>query len=48
VAAAFLGCVLAWPFQRVLVAYGEPLEVNAGDVFRRAFAPYLTQLAAFS
>jgi hypothetical protein len=29
------------PFERVLVAHGEPLEANAADVFRRAFAPYL-------
>lgn len=43
VAAAFLSRVLAWPFQRVLVAHGEPLEMNAVDVFRRAFARYLAQ-----
>jgi hypothetical protein len=42
-AAAFLERVLAWPFQRVLVAHGEPLEVNAVAVFRRAFAPYLAR-----
>ena len=41
VAAEFLGRVLAWPFQRVLVAHGEPLEQDARDVFRRAFAAYL-------
>ena len=40
-AAAFVGRVLAWPFQRILVAHGEPLEQDARDVFRRAFAAYL-------
>lgn len=43
VAAAFLERVLAWPFRRVLVAHGEPLEEDAVDVFRRAFAPYLAK-----
>jgi len=42
VAAAFLERVLAWPFERVLVAHGEPLELNAGRVFRRAFAAYVS------
>jgi|RhiMethySRZTD1v2_1073278.scaffolds.fasta_scaffold352663_2 uncharacterized protein DUF4336 len=42
-AGTFLDRVLTWPFQRVLVAHGEPLETNATDVFRRAFARYLTQ-----
>jgi hypothetical protein len=41
VAAAFLARVLAWPFERVLVAHGEPLEENARAVFRTAFAPHL-------
>ena len=41
VAAAFLERVLAWPFRRVVVAHGEPLESAAADVFRRAFAPHL-------
>jgi hypothetical protein len=41
VAAAFLERVLAWSFQRVVVAHGEPLESHAVDVFRRAFAPHL-------
>ena len=45
-AAVFLERVLAWPFQRVLVAHGEPLEANAVDVFRQAFAPYLARPAA--
>ena len=39
--AAFLARVLAWPFERVLVAHGEPLEENAVAAFRRAFAAYL-------
>jgi hypothetical protein len=43
VAAAFLERVLTWPFQCVLVAHGEPLEANAVNVFRRAFAPYLAR-----
>jgi hypothetical protein len=43
IAAAFLERVLAWPFERVLVAHGEPLEADAGAVFRRAFAPYLAR-----
>ncbi len=42
-ACAFLERVLAWPFERVLVAHGEPLEMNAVNVFRRAFASYLTR-----
>jgi hypothetical protein len=41
VAAAFLARVLAWPFERVLVAHGDPLECGAHAVFRRAFTPYL-------
>ncbi len=41
VAAAFLERVLAWSFRRVVVAHGEPLESDAVDVFRRAFAPHL-------
>jgi hypothetical protein len=40
-AAAFLERVLAWPFRRVLVAHGDPLETDAHAVFRRAFAAYL-------
>jgi hypothetical protein len=38
-AAAFLGRVLEWPFRRVLVAHGDPLEENAAAVFRKAFVP---------
>lgn len=41
-ASAFLERVLAWPFRRVLVAHGEPLEEDAVAVFRRSFAAYLT------
>lgn len=41
VAAEFLARVLAWPFERVLVAHGDPLETDARAAFRRAFAPHL-------
>jgi hypothetical protein len=41
VAAPFLERLLAWPFERVLVAHGEPLERDAAAVFRRAFEAYL-------
>jgi hypothetical protein len=41
IAAAFLERVLAWPFDRVLVAHGEPLEQDAVGAVRRAFAAYL-------
>jgi hypothetical protein len=44
-AAAFLERVLGWPFGRVVVAHGEPLETAAADVFRRAFAPHLARSA---
>jgi hypothetical protein len=40
-AAAFLERVLAWPFRRVVVAHGEPLEAQDAGAFRRAFAPHL-------
>jgi len=40
-AAAFLRRVLAWPFRRVLVAHGEPVEHDARCAFERAFASYL-------
>lgn len=40
-AGAFLERLLAWPFQRVLVAHGDPLETDAVALFRRAFAAYL-------
>jgi hypothetical protein len=40
-AAAFLTRVLEWPFQRVLVAHGQPLEADAQQVFRAAFSAYL-------
>jgi hypothetical protein len=36
-AAPFLDRVRAWPFRRVLVAHGEPLEHDAAGVFARAF-----------
>lgn len=41
VAAGFLARVLAWPFRRVLVAHGDPLEVDAVAAFRHAFRGYL-------
>ena len=40
VTSQFLQRVVAWPFRRVLVAHGEPLEDDAQNVFRRAFASY--------
>lgn len=45
-AAAFLEGVLAWPFRRVLVAHGAPLEDDAHAAFDRAFAAYLAAPAA--
>jgi len=45
-AADFLERVLAWPFQRVLVAHGEALEDRASEVFRHAFAPFLADANA--
>lgn len=36
----FLRRVSAWPFTRVLVAHGEPLEHDAAATFARAFAPW--------
>jgi len=36
-AAPFLERVQAWPFRRVLVAHGEPLEHDAAGTFARAF-----------
>lgn len=41
IAAAFLTNVLTWPFARILVAHGDPLERDAHAAFRRAFAPHL-------
>jgi hypothetical protein len=41
-AGRYLQPVLAWPFQRILVAHGDMLEENAQAEFRRAFAPYLS------
>ena len=38
---AFLRRVLAWPFRRVIVAHGEPVEQDARGTFERAFASYL-------
>jgi hypothetical protein len=39
--AAFLARVAEWPIGRVIVAHGEPVQANAADSFRRAFAAYL-------
>lgn len=33
--------VLEWPFERIVVAHGTPVEVGAGEVFRRAFSEFL-------
>lgn len=41
--ADFLRRILEWPFERVLVSHGEPLETDAVAEFRRAFADYLGQ-----
>jgi hypothetical protein len=41
VARAFLERLLGWPFRRVLVAHGDPLESDAPALFRRAFSRYL-------
>jgi len=40
-ARAFVAGVLTWPFERVLVAHGEPLAADAVATFRRAFSAYL-------
>ena len=40
-AAAFLRRVLEWPFERVVVAHGDAVEMGAREVMRRAFADYL-------
>jgi hypothetical protein len=37
----FLERVLQWPFRRIVVGHGDPLERDAIGVFRRAFAGYL-------
>jgi hypothetical protein len=41
VAAPFLARLLGWPFERVLVAHGDPLDRDAHAVFRAALAPHL-------
>jgi len=41
IAVPFLARVLEWPFERVLMAHGETLEIDAREVFRAAFAAYL-------
>jgi hypothetical protein len=37
----FLERILEWPFERTLVAHGEPIETDARERFRAAFASYL-------
>jgi len=37
----FLRRIAEWPFQRILVAHGDPVDVDARAVFRRAFAAWL-------
>jgi hypothetical protein len=37
----FLERVLEWPFRRILVGHGEPVESDAIGAFRRAFGSYL-------
>jgi hypothetical protein len=37
----FLERVLEWPFRRIVVGHGDPIEDDAIGVFRRAFAGYL-------
>jgi Domain of unknown function (DUF4336) len=39
--APLLERILAWPFERIVVAHGEIVERDAREVFRRGFAPYL-------
>jgi hypothetical protein len=38
---SFLERVLAWPFRRILVGHGDPVDHDAIGVFRRAFRRYL-------
>jgi hypothetical protein len=40
-AVTFLTRVLEWPFERILVAHGDPVERDAKQVFRTAFATWL-------
>lgn len=40
-ATPFLERVAAWPFERIVVAHGDAVEVDARGTFRRAFAAYL-------
>ena len=37
----FLERVLEWPFERILVAHGDPVEGNAREIFRNAFARWI-------
>jgi hypothetical protein len=40
-AARLLGRALEWPFERIIVAHGSPVNHDARDVFRDAFADFL-------
>ena len=40
-ARAALSGILAWPFERILVAHGEPVRHDARAQFERGFAAYL-------
>lgn len=40
-ARVFLERILEWPFERILVAHGDPIEREARERFRTAFASYL-------
>jgi hypothetical protein len=39
--APLLSRILAWPFERIVVAHGAIVERDARETFRRGFAPYL-------
>jgi hypothetical protein len=39
--APLLERILAWPFERIVVAHGEIVERDAREAFRRGFEPYL-------
>src|SRR5262249_26399772 len=40
-AARVLRRMLDWPFERIIVAHGSPIEHDAREVFRVAFSPYM-------
>jgi hypothetical protein len=37
----FLRRLLEWPFERIVVAHGDPIERSGREVFRRAYAAML-------